>query len=283
MGAPATQWRLAEIDRIGFDDSNYSFELGSPAGAIVVSKLSKKTEEFHQKLRGAWDSLRRNMAAALHETFPFLNAAAIQKLVTLAPEGRSAALTAWRDIHPDLPDALTERAVDGPLKPYFESLLKRATPGGLAAGYKFIRPDEAKDAGTAVETEGPAADSAKPEAASSQPLFFYFFVPIADSEITAWEATQGSGRATYFFRTPQPIDSSIARLNRGLALVNFRREPVYLPDASLDRDARYHRYAIGKRKLPDLAQLRASFLGRAPHTSLEGWEKQVSELLPPRA
>jgi len=63
-------------------------------------------------------------------------------------------------------------------------------------------------------------------------------------------------------------------LTRGLALVNFRREPVYLPDASLEREARFHRYAIGRRKLPDLANLRAAFLGRAIHSSIEEWEQQ---------
>ena len=39
---------------------------------------------------------------------------------------------------------------------------------------------------------------------------------------------------------------------RGLALVNFRREPVYLPDESLEQEPRFRRYAIGCRKLADL-------------------------------
>ena len=281
FGAQALQWRLAEIDAIRFDESNYSFELTSPAGKITVSKLAKKTEEFHQKLRAAWDALRRNMAVALHQTFPFLNRAAIQRLVTLAPEGRAVKLTAWQGIHADLPDALIERAVDESLKPYFDSLRKRAAQGAISAGYKFVRADEAGSPGAAGPNESIATEPSDPDAAA-QPLFFYFLVPLANSGIAAWEATQGSGRATYFFRTPEPLDDSIARLNRGLALVNFRREPVYLPDASLDRDARYHRYAIGKRKLPDLAQLRAAFLGRALHTSLEAWEQQVANFCGPR-
>ncbi len=280
FGAPALQWRLAEIDAIHFDPSNYSFALTSPAGKITVSKLAKKTDEFHQKLRGSWDGLRRNMAVALHQTFPFLNPAAIQRLVTLAPEGRAVKLTAWQAIHAGLPDALIERAVDESLKPYFDSLRKRATTGGLAAGYKFVRPDEAAPPGDAPADGDAAANEPSDPSAATQPLFFYFFVPLANSEVVAWEATQGSGRATYFFRTRQPVDESIARLNRGLALVNFRREPVYLSDASLDREARYHRYAIGKRKLPDLAELRSAFLGRALHTSLEAWEQQLAHQAP---
>jgi hypothetical protein len=50
---------------------------------------------------------------------------------------------------------------------------------------------------------------------------------------------------------------------------------VYLPDDSLERQQRFHRYAIGCRKLPDLRSLRAAFVGRAIHTTLEAWQAQV--------
>ena len=60
--------------------------------------------------------------------------------------------------------------------------------------------------------------------------------------------------------------------------MNFRREPVYLPDDSLERQPRFHRYAIGCRKLPDLRTLRAAFLGRAIHSSLDAWTAQVDAI-----
>jgi hypothetical protein len=60
--------------------------------------------------------------------------------------------------------------------------------------------------------------------------------------------------------------------------VNFRREPVYLPDESLDRQPRYHRYAIGARKLPDLRALRGAFLGRAIHSAPEEWAEQAAKI-----
>ena len=71
------------------------------------------------------------------------------------------------------------------------------------------------------------------------------------------------------------MEAAVARLTRGLALVNFRREPVYLPDASLEQQPRFHRYAIGARKLPDLRALRAAYVGRAIHSSPENWLSQV--------
>lgn len=68
-------------------------------------------------------------------------------------------------------------------------------------------------------------------------------------------------------------------MNRAIVLLNFRREPIYLPDSSLEIQPRFHRYAIACRKIPELRRLRASFLGRAIHTSPEGWQKQVEGLI----
>jgi hypothetical protein len=42
---------------------------------------------------------------------------------------------------------------------------------------------------------------------------------------------------------------------------------------------RYRRYAIACRKIPELRRLRASFLGRAIHTSPTAWQKQVEGFL----
>jgi hypothetical protein len=46
---------------------------------------------------------------------------------------------------------------------------------------------------------------------------------------------------------------------------------VYLPDESLEQQPRFHRYAIGARKLADLRALRAAYVGRAIHSTVEEW------------
>ena len=267
---PATQWRLAEIDSVAFDESLYVYNLASGGRKLVIGKLGPKTEEFGEKLGAALDGLRRRSAETLHLTFPFLDADGVQRLVTLAPEGCSVKLAALAVIDAKLPQALLAKVVDEPLKAYFDWLRQHAVAADLMTGFKFVRPDE-----TAVPDEVPT--SGTPDD-TVQPLFFWFFFPLAGRDVAAWEATTGSGRATYFFRTGRPIEESIARLTRGLALVNFRREPVYLPDDSLDREARFHRYAIGRRKIPELAELRAAFLGRAIHSSIEAWQQQVAQI-----
>jgi len=161
---------------------------------------------------------------------------------------------------------------------------------------------EAAEAGTeeAAETpaESEAEDSAEEEA---QPILYWFFLPLAaqpganfPSNLVAWEATSRSGRATYFFRLVPPeqaaqlqdasksaalVETAIRQLNRAIVLLNFRREPIYLPDDSLQLQPRFRRYAIACRKLPDLVRLRSSFLGRAIHTTPAAWQKQFDSYL----
>jgi hypothetical protein len=183
------------------------------------------------------------------------------------PEGSSTSLTVLDAIHPKLSEALIASAVDEPSKAYFDSLRGRGTHDPLMAGFKFIRPDEAG------EPDTPSEEPAEPD-----PVFFWFFFPLARNRV-AWEATTGSGCATYFFRAEPTVAQAVASLTRGLAQVNFRREPVYLPDDSLDQQPRFHRYAIAARKLPDLRTLRSAFLGRAIHSSPENWLSQVESLL----
>jgi hypothetical protein len=75
------------------------------------------------------------------------------------------------------------------------------------------------------------------------------------------------------------IEAAIQQLNRAIVLLNFRREPIYLSEDSLQLQARFRRYAIACRKLPELVRLRSSFLGRAIHSSPEAWQKQFESFL----
>lgn len=274
LDGPPIQWRLAEVDAVSFDEATYSVTLESAGKRLTIAKLAKKTGEFRGNLEGALGDLRTREAEALHATFPFLDPDRLQQLQQAMPEGRSVALSALRSIHAKLPDALIAHAVDEHLRPYFDALRARSAGDSLMTGFKFICPD---DETSAEESEQPETEAPTPEADGKdekQALFFWFFFPLAGGRV-AWEATTGSGRATYFFDAPPPVDQAIAHLTRGLALVSFRREPVYLSDESLEQQQRFRRYAIGCRKLPDLRTLRAAFRGRAIHTSLEAWTAQV--------
>jgi hypothetical protein len=252
------QWRLAEIDALRFDAAAYQIVLESGEDRLVLGKLGKKTDEAMQKLTGALDALHAESAKTLHDVFPFLPAEALRRLQKAMPEGRSAPLSELAAIDARLPEALVERTVDQNLRPYFDALRERAA-GPLFAGFKFLREED---------LEGEEAG----------PLFFWFFFPLP-GKLAAWEATTGTGRATYLFRTGGDMAGSICRITRGLALINFRREPVYLPADSLEQQPKFRRYAIGARRLPELRDLRAAYVGRAIRSTLDEWLHNVNELL----
>lgn len=313
------QWRLADIDAVRFDAANYVVILESGNEQLKVSRLAKRAEEFAQRVRDAMNAVATSGAQALHAAFPFLDPDQLQVIAALLREGGSAPVAKLAEINPQMPAALAANAVDKDLQPYYEHLLARTAGPLLYAGFKLIRPEEkAPGSGTAAEpSAGEAAPdlaaeganvagassadgAAGADAAGPQALYWFFF-PLAATRgaaeaanAVAWEANSSGGRATYFFRLMDPaqpsksedpagaglaVDAAVHRLNRGLALLNFRRRPIYLSDEELARDPRYHRYAIAARRIPELRELRESFLGRAIHDGLESWQVQVESIL----
>jgi hypothetical protein len=60
--------------------------------------------------------------------------------------------------------------------------------------------------------------------------------------------------------------------------INFRREPVHVPDEKLD-EADYVGYKIALQRVPSLRLLRDLYIGRVAHASQEQWKNDVLELL----
>ena len=312
LGATGFQWRLADIESARLDDATYTVNLDSQGERLVASKLAKRTREFSERVTEGVRKLNEQAANVVRDTFPFLSPDQFQHVARLMKEGRAAPLAALSAIHPRIEQALTENVLDAPLKPYFGALKQLCWKGGAFAGFKLVRPHETgKPAPTVEETaQGDVAPedtidldarSAAAEVEQSQPILHWFFFPLAGkggdqvpANLVAWEATSATGRATYFFRllpkdqaaqlqdasrAPALVDAAIRQLNRALVLLNFRREPIYLPDDSLKIQPSFHRYVIASRKIVDLRRLRAQFLGRAIHSSLPAWREQVNKIL----
>jgi hypothetical protein len=317
--ATGFQWRLADIDVVNFDPASYAVVLESTGERLTVTKLAKRTREFAERLEDFTSQLNQQSAETLHDIFPFLDPDQFQQAARLMKEGHAAPLGKLKAIHPKTEQALVANVVDAKLKPYFDALLIHVPPGWLYAGFKLIRKEEEEPAEQpaetpAEETATPAAETGEEQSEEpteapveetpreeEQPILHWFFFPLTakpgdklPANLVAWEATSKGGRATYFFRLLPPdeahqlndptkaalaVEAAIRQLNHALVLLNFRREPIYLPDDSLELQPRFRRYAIACRKIPELRRLRASFLGRAIHASLPAWKKQVEAFL----
>lgn len=299
----AFQWRLADVDALRFEAQDYAIVLEREGERLSLGRLGKRTEWFHGLLRDAHRDLRADGSRALHGILPFLDADRLQAVSQLLPEGRSTAIARLAAVDARIPAALATNAVDADLKPFHDELLRRSAPGLAFVGFKRIRAEDG-DAPAARPDPDPAADDVEAGEAGDAPadagsgaapvLYWFFFaipsrVGPAPGHVLAWEASSRSGRATYFFRVAEPapqaaqaaagLERAVDRVTRVLGMVNFRRRPIYLPGSELDGKIEWHRYAIAARRIPDLRRVRADFLGRAIHSSLEAWKAQVDEIL----
>jgi hypothetical protein len=311
--APGMHWRLSDIDGIEFDAESYRLELRSGSDRLIITRLAKRTDEFRERLRCAMDDVSERSAGILRDIFPFLSPDQFQSLAEIMKEGRSAPISKMASIHPQVTPVFMKSAVLDSLRPYIDSLMERKAAGfDFYAGFKMIRPEgeaEAADApadgsGTG-ETGGPDPDAAgdsdegiKEKDDRRKQALHWFFFPMTSkpgsaqpADVIAWEAASHAGRATYFFRVKEAeagtggdaaentVERTVERLGRALVMINFRREPVYLPDDSLMSQARYRHYAIAARRLPVLQELRALYVGRAVHSAPEAWRSQVEAVL----
>jgi hypothetical protein len=307
--ARSFQWRLADIDQVTLDPATYEVRLESGDRRLKITRLAKRTEEFADKLHEARNALATRSAQALHGMFPFLDPDQLQSCANLLREGRSAPLAGLAAIHKQIPAALAANAVDKDLKPYYDQLMARSASGLGYVGFKLIRPED--DGATpdgdiapagADETDSDGENMGEADADAGAPEILYWFLlsmaaksaGSTPANVVAWEASSRSGRATYLFRLVSParaaeledparatsvIDTAVRRLNLVLAMLNFRRRPVYLSDDELAVDPRFRRYAIAARRMPEVREVRGNFLGRALHTSPEQWQAQVTSIL----
>jgi hypothetical protein len=236
-------------------------------------------------------------------------AAPLAKLKAIHPKTEQALLAKVVDekLKPYF-DSLMQHSQSGWIYSGFKLLREEGKEAGAEGGAQEKDGAASEDADTSENSSTALADESglKPPSEDGgeekeEPILNWFFFPLAASSgakfpgnLVAWEATSRSGRATYFFRLGPPedgrrltdptqsaayLDGALRDLNRAIVLLNFRREPIYLPDESLEIQPRFLRYAIACRKIPELRRLRASFLGRALHTSPEAWQKQFLEFL----
>ena len=299
--AKSFQWRLADIDQVTLDSAAYEVRLESGDSRLKITRLAKRTEEFADKVQEAMDALATSSAQALHGMFPFLDPDQLQSCASLLREGRSAPLTKLAAIDKQIPVALAANAVDKDLKPYYDQLMACAASGMEYAGFKLIRPeDDGATSAAEDDSDSDNIDAADADAGAPETLY-WFLLPMAakrggstPANVVAWEASSRSGRATYFFRLVSPeraseladparaasvVDAAVRRLNMVLAMLNFRRRPIYLSNDELAMDPRFHRYAIAARRMPEVREVRSNFLGRALHTSPEAWQAQVESIL----
>ncbi len=275
------------VDAVDWDQELYQVRVRADDGTTnVFGHLAKRSEEFRDELNRLLAALAKRTAATLLSLLPGADPGALDRLAAVMRDGRAVQQRVVEAIDPALWPKLEDAVVGtADLRQTYEWLKARGPSGWPALGVKAVRGKA--DEGPAAPAEAEATEAAPTEAAPTASVL-WFFVPFEGRNAVAQEITSEAGHATYLFRPVEPeafaglsgdamaeaVAVGVARLNRALLTLNFRREPIYASDEEI-ATGRFSRYRVALRVLDHLRFARRQFLGRAIHN--ETWERQVEE------
>ena len=273
--------RVPYSDVANVSEENHSVKISTEFGEqLLFSKLGSEFDPLLKAFSDAYNALQNKAASWLTELYPGIDAVSLRRIASLMKEGKAARRVDIELINPRVWNALEKKITDAGLNESYTFLKDLARQERISIGFKrglmgdltgeyiwFLMPiysiDE-KDYGNAVTMEA-----------------------------TGSTGEENLGKATYFFRlvsrrdypnytTPEKLneetDRFIKRINRCMLDINFRREPIYLPDERIEEPA-YFKYKIATQRIPSLKLLRSLYIGRVIHASPEQWKNDVMDLL----
>lgn len=273
--------RVPYSDIVSVSDDNYCVKISTELGQqLLLQKIGKEFDPFLKEFSDIYNQLQTKAVSSAKVLFPAIDSVSLRKVAAIMREGKAAKRADIESINPRL----------------WQELEKKIASAGLNDSYSFL-----KELG---QQERMAVGFKRGLIGDLTGEYIWFLVPIyGGSEkgygnAVAMEATEenteeSGGKATYFFRivsrkdypifkTPEELDKEtdklIRKINRCMLDINFRREPIYLPDERLD-EADYIKYKIALRRIPSLQLLRNLYIGRVIHSSSEQWKSNVMELL----
>lgn len=288
---------------------DYKFLLTSEFGEkFEFSRLGEKFDGFANGFSDAFNRLMLKSQAVIKELLPEADPAKTYKLANLMKDGKAAKRKDLELLSPDLWRRLSKRVETAGLAQEFGFLedmtwkeqvcvgLKRGLMGDLTGDYVwFLFPlcyPHADKLGNAVALEAfSTSKDEKGEINETEPETETENLTESVEEQVE-EGPKIGGRATYFFRILNrgkyagtsnealalELDKLIKSVNRCMIDINFRREPIYLSEESLD-SSRYVQYRYAIAKIASLRLLRDRFVGRIFHLSFDQWKSDVLSLL----
>lgn len=270
--------RLTYSDIARVEDANYVLRIASEYGEeAVLSKLGREYDSLVRSLSEAMNALALKVQAIIRELLPTAGPAVLRRASQLLKEGRAARRADIEALSPEL----------------WEQLVGHLDLAGVREEYDFLTSLGQADRISIGIKRGLMGDLTGE--------YVWFLVPIYSEDPTrpgnaiVMEAAsgEGEGRATYVFRMlsrgayargqgiaelDAAADRALASINRCMQAVNFRREPIYLPERRL-AEPQYAHYRYALNKLPALQELRRLFIGRVTHSAPAQWQNDITDLL----
>jgi hypothetical protein len=282
-------------------EGDYSVKIGTERGdRFLFQRMSSEYDSFVKQFSVIYGELQKKAISSLKALYPPIDSVSLRKAAAIMREGKAAKRADIEIVNPKLWMELEKRITSAGLNESYAFLKELGAPEKTAIGFKrglmgdltgeyiwflipiYGAPDKGYGNSIAMEAAEIAGKPKETEEEKTE----------GTNKTKGKEEKETTGKATYFFRmvgrreypavTNEQLDSNVDELikviNRCLLDINFRREPIYLPDDRLD-EADYVKYRIALRKIPSLKLLRDIFIGRVIHASPQQWKNDVWELL----
>jgi hypothetical protein len=273
--------RVPYSDVANVSEQNHSVKISTEFGEqLLFSKLGSEFDPFLKAFSDAYDALQRKAASYLTKLYPGIDPVSLRRIAGLMKEGKAVRRLDIELVNLRVWNALEKKITDMGLNESYTFLKELARPDRISIGFKR---------GLMGDLTGE---------------YIWFLMPIYSigekhyGNAVAMEATESTGeestgKATYFFRIAsrkgypnytslekldEETDKFIKKINQCMIDINFRREPIYLPDERLEEPA-YFKYKIATQRIPSLKVLRNLYIGRVIHASPEQWKNDVLDLL----
>lgn len=276
--------KTGDIIRIPYSDiseiheEDYTLVVTTEFGEkITFSKMGQQFDPMKKTLSDIINELSLKVQSSLKELLPQADPSVIRRVARFMKEGKAAKKSDIESVSPKL----------------WEELEKKLEVVGVKEEYDFLKSLSQQEKLSIGLKRGLLGDLTGE--------YVWFLIPIYSTNprepgnAVVMESISGevSGKATYFFRIisrkeyknfkrienlHKEVDRFIKRINRCMLDINFRREPIYLPDEKLE-EPQYSKYKFAIQKLPSLRTLRSLFIGRIIHSSPEQWRQDVMDLL----
>ena len=264
-----TMWGLpySFIEDVRFDPGLYQIHVRADDGQeYVFGMLGKRSEEFSGELRRLQDALAVRTGQTLGRLLPSVAPQSLPRLAGEMRDGRAVQQRTVESIDPTLWTLLENVVIGtGDLEQSYGTLSSLCPAGWAAFGIKAVLTQDAAESHGQDDEGSPDRGQEEGEEQERDPTIMWFFTPLSRDgrplNLVAQEITSEKGHATYLYRLMEQarfdsisgdaladaVTGGIRRLNRALLTLNFRREPIYVPEDQM-RSGRFARYRVALRK-----------------------------------
>ncbi len=245
----------------------------------TLSDLGRELDNLQRLLTDRLRALREKTMNWHRELAPNLGSMQMALAAKLMPMGRAADTQALRTSAPALAQAVEEAIRESRIAQTYPWLQNLCGGNGLLTGILPPPPAEEPDPAEAAPDLSGASEEEPLEEQPEEPKpVLWIIASDAEQKLAAVELDLGDDEAaaTYLYRVEGNWEQFSLQIDRALEATQFRRELILLPEDKLNTPE-HLADAMLVARTPALGILRSHFAGRAIHSSLDRWKRDIEK------